>query len=556
MKLLVSSAIGLLVLGGASGARAQTEITLIAPGGIRAAVERLIPDFERKTGYKVKATFGSGNGTKAQVTRGEAFDVPIVQPPYPEVLASGNVVAASATPLASISVGIAVKQGARKPDISTPDAVKRALLAAKSISYPNPAGGAAAGVSFEATLKQLGIAEQLEPKIKRSQGGAAAMKMVAGGEAEIGLTFLSEMDEPGLEIVGPLPKEIAPPTSLVAFISAHAKDPAAAKALVQYLASPEASAAYKAQHMEPASPVLGAGNFSHIVENLERSVVFYRDVIGLESTGNARPFDPNPAIMKMGNTIGAQSRIAVLKVPGFDMGLELIEYKDIDRKPAHPRFQDPGAANLVVRFKDLDSVVARLKKAEAHILTAGAVPAAIGGRSRYLFAQDPDGFVLELSQPDPLPANAAQSSGNVIGGGIEVAVEDAAKTAAFYRDVLAFQPSEPGAYNGDKLMTNTAGTPGAQFRESRAPIPGISVNLNWIEFKSIDRKPLRTRVQDPGTALIQLRVHDLDALLKKIKAGGGAIVSVDEQPVQIGNFGRIAIARDPNNLFLELIERP
>jgi molybdate transport system substrate-binding protein len=251
MKLLLSSAMVLLVLGGYE-VRAQTEITLIAPGGIRAAVERLLPDFERKTGHKVKATFGSGNGTKAQVARGESFDVPIVQPPYPEVLASGNVVAATATPLASVSLGVAVRQGARKPDISTPDAVKRALLAAKSISFPNPAGGAAAGVTFEAMLKQLGIAEQLEPKLKPAQGGAAAMMMVANGEAEIGLTFLSEMDDSGLDIVGPLPTKIAPPTILVGFVSAHAKDPAAAKALVSYLAAPEAAKIYKAQHMEPA----------------------------------------------------------------------------------------------------------------------------------------------------------------------------------------------------------------------------------------------------------------------------------------------------------------
>jgi predicted enzyme related to lactoylglutathione lyase len=395
----------------------------------------------------------------------------------------------------------------------------------------------------------------LEPKIKKAQGGAAAMMMVASGEAEIGFTFLSEMDEPRLDIVGPLPREIAPPTTLVGFVSAHAKNPTAAKALVDFLASSAAAAVYKAQHMEPAPAIIGAGNFSHIVENLDRSIAFYRDVIGLELTGNPRPFDPNPAIMKMGNTIGAQSRVAVLKVPGFDMGLELIEYKDIDRKPAHPRFQDPGAANLAVRLKDLDTVVARLKKSDAHILTAGQTPAAVNGRSRYLFIQDPDGFVLELTQPDPLPSTAAQAAGNVIGGGVEVCAEDAAKTAAFYRDALGFQPNEPSAYNGDKVMTDTAGTPGAEFRQSRAQIPGMSVNLTWIEFRKIDRKPLRTRVQDPGTALVQLRVRNLDALLPKIKAGGGTIVSVGEQPVQIGTFGRIAIARDPNNFFLELIER-
>src|SRR5579864_4473114 len=166
MRHLIWSAIFALVLGNPYSARAQSEVTLVAPGGIRAAIEQLIPGFERKTGIKVKAIFGSGNGTKRQVTQGEAFDVPVVQPPYPEVLASGNVVASSATPLATVAVGVAVRKGAPKPDISTPDAVKRTLLAAKSVAYPNPAGGAAAGVSFDATLKKLGIAEQMEPKLK------------------------------------------------------------------------------------------------------------------------------------------------------------------------------------------------------------------------------------------------------------------------------------------------------------------------------------------------------------------------------------------------------
>ena len=100
-----------LLLTISSAARAQSEVTLIAPGGIRAAVEKLIPGFEKKTGYKVNATFGSGGGTKQQVVHGDVFDVPIVQPPYPDVIASGNVVESTATPLASVAVGICVKQG-------------------------------------------------------------------------------------------------------------------------------------------------------------------------------------------------------------------------------------------------------------------------------------------------------------------------------------------------------------------------------------------------------------------------------------------------------------
>lgn len=250
MKSLLSSAVIALTLCAPSSAIAD-EVTLVAPGGIRAAIEKMIPDFEKKTGHKVKATFGSGGGTKQQVARGEPFDVPIVQPPYPEVIASGHVVANTETPLATVAVAVAVRKGAPKPDVSTPEAVKRMLLAAKSISYPDPAGGAAAGVSFDKTLEKLGIAEQMKPKIKLAQGGAAAMAMLAKGDVEIGLTFLSEMEDPGVDAVGPLPREISTPTALVGFLSAHAKAPEAARALLKYLSSSDAAKVYKASGMQP-----------------------------------------------------------------------------------------------------------------------------------------------------------------------------------------------------------------------------------------------------------------------------------------------------------------
>src|SRR4029077_17017681 len=111
------------------------------------------------TGHKVTATFGSGGGTKERVIQGESFDVPIVQLPLEPVIASGHVVPASETPLATVAVGVAVRTGAPKPDISAADAGKRLLLGSKAISYPNAASGAAAGMSFNETLQKLGIAE-------------------------------------------------------------------------------------------------------------------------------------------------------------------------------------------------------------------------------------------------------------------------------------------------------------------------------------------------------------------------------------------------------------
>src|SRR5579862_4858415 len=247
--LLVVSAI--ILFGFSPNALRAQEVTLIAPGGMRCPMDKMQPDFEKAIGHPVKATIGSGGATHKQVVAGEAFDVPIVQPPYQDVIASGNVVASSETPLANVSIGVAVKKGAPKPDISSPEAVKRMLLAAKSISYPDGARGAAAGVSFDETLKKLGISDQMQRQIKRAQGGAGAMAMAAKGEVEVGLTFLSEMETPGIDIVGPLPREISTPTFLVGFVSSHAKDPAAAKALLAYLSSPAAAAVYKKQGMQP-----------------------------------------------------------------------------------------------------------------------------------------------------------------------------------------------------------------------------------------------------------------------------------------------------------------
>jgi molybdate transport system substrate-binding protein len=226
------------------------DVTLIAPGGMRCPVDRITPDFERKTGHKVKATIGSGGGTHQQVVKGDAFDVPIVQPPYQDVIASGNVVPGSETPLATVAVVVAVKKGSRKPDISTPDAVKKMLLAAKAISYPNGAAGAAAGVSFDATMKKLGVFDEMQPKIKRVQG-VTLMQLLTKGDIDVAITFSSEIDDPGVEVVGALPASISTPTGLVGFVSSHTKAPEAAKALLSYLASSDAAAAYKACMMKP-----------------------------------------------------------------------------------------------------------------------------------------------------------------------------------------------------------------------------------------------------------------------------------------------------------------
>jgi molybdate transport system substrate-binding protein len=250
MKSLVAAGLLLLLLDPIN-ARAQ-EVTLIAPGGMRCPIDRMVPDIEKKTGLKVKPTIGSGGATHQQVVRGEAFDVPIVQPPLTDVIQSGHVVAGSETPLATVAIVVAVRKGDRKPDISTPDAVKRMLLAAKAISYPDGAGGrgGAAGVSFDNTQMKLGIYEEMKPKVRRVQG-VSLMQLLLRGDIDVAITFASEINDPGVEVVGVLPASISTPTALVGFISAHTKVPDAAKTVLTYLSSTDAAAAYRACSMRP-----------------------------------------------------------------------------------------------------------------------------------------------------------------------------------------------------------------------------------------------------------------------------------------------------------------
>jgi lactoylglutathione lyase len=304
--------------------------------------------------------------------------------------------------------------------------------------------------------------------------------------------------------------------------------------------------------------VVGVGGFSHIVANVEKSVAFYRDVLGLEMPNPVRAFDSTQWIIDMGNTPGAQSRPAILHIPGSKLGVELIDYKDIDRQAAHPRFQDPGAASLILTVRDMDAMMAKLKAAYVHINSKGGEPATLRGPNgaigHVVFVRDPDGFFIEISQRTPAPPTTAPDTSNIIGGAFEVIVADLDQTLHLYRDVLGFQTLPPTAWDGNKLMMDTAGTPGAQFRRSAALIPGTSVMMAFMEFKDIDREPLHSRVQDPGTPILQVGVRDIDATVKALKAAGATVISKNGEPVLNGT-SKFCIVRDPNNLFLELFQR-
>jgi molybdate transport system substrate-binding protein len=243
-------AAGALLLGISPGAQAQTEVTLLAPNPIRRTLVKVVPGFD-KTGYTAKMTLGGGLGTRRQVARGEIFDVSIILPPFPEALASGNIDPKSATTIARLTLALGVKKGAPKPDISTPEALRKTLLAAKTVALVDPSIGSDGNAAHEA-LQKLGVIDLIDSRIKLARTATATAELVGQGQADLCIYYLNEMEKNDMvDVVGRLPEKFAPPVNVVAFISTHVKDAKAAKALVDYLSSPEAEAIYKENGLLP-----------------------------------------------------------------------------------------------------------------------------------------------------------------------------------------------------------------------------------------------------------------------------------------------------------------
>ena len=230
------------------------EIKVASPGTFKQVLTALGPQFEKETGNKLVATFQTvGQHLAAIRSGGEDFDVAILTPDAIDALAKeGKIVPGSRTDLARVGVGVVVRAGAPLPDISTVEAFKRALLAAKSVAYIDPKAGGSSGIYVARLLARLGIADEVNAKAILVQGGAVA-DHIADGEAEIGIHQISEiLPVAGVTLVGPLPAEIQNFTVYAAGIGAAAKNGAAARALVNFLSGPHAVPIIKSSGMEPA----------------------------------------------------------------------------------------------------------------------------------------------------------------------------------------------------------------------------------------------------------------------------------------------------------------
>jgi molybdate transport system substrate-binding protein len=256
-RLINISAMTMVMAASLAGSTVTTraaELTFFCPGALQSSAEELLPEFKRSTGHNVKAVFTSTGLITRRVRNGEAADLAIVLPEqWEDIKKEGKLDPTVRVVIAKVGAGVFVKKGAAKPDISSVEAFKRALLNAKSIALADPAAGGPVGIYATALIERLGISAELKPKIKLIGGGVAPVEPVVKGDAEIGLTTISEIiqSQPAIEMVGPLPPEIQTFLVFTAAIPRNAKESTAAKALLEFFISPRAISILKAKGLEP-----------------------------------------------------------------------------------------------------------------------------------------------------------------------------------------------------------------------------------------------------------------------------------------------------------------
>lgn len=241
----------LVILAGWVSAGEAAEVKVLSAGAVRGIVTDLAETFQRETGHTVTLTFGPVGVVRQKLAAGEPADVVIMTDvAIDEMVEKGAVRPGTRTDIARTAIGVGVKEGAPRPDISTPEALKQTLLTAKSLVYVDPAQGATSGIHFAAVLQRLGIAEAVQGKTQLVPGGYPAEK-VAKGEAEIVVNQISEiLPVKGVILVGPLPKDLQKITVYSAGLAARSTAPETARAFITFMATPAFKAKFAAAGLD------------------------------------------------------------------------------------------------------------------------------------------------------------------------------------------------------------------------------------------------------------------------------------------------------------------
>jgi catechol 2,3-dioxygenase-like lactoylglutathione lyase family enzyme len=305
----------------------------------------------------------------------------------------------------------------------------------------------------------------------------------------------------------------------------------------------------------PKAVVLGTGSFTSFVEDMDRSLAFYRDAFGMEvpalPASGQRPYNQaNPDLFRFFDIPGAKERHQSARITGTRVTLELMEIQQVPHQTIALRVQDPGNAALVFIVRDIEPVLARATQAKAAVVTPGGKPVTFADGARSILLRDIDGRFIELRQLMTPPISGTLETVDIRDMRLSITVNDMDATMRVYRDVLGFTVEGETKFTPDAAMRSLTGLTKAEVRRSRVQAPGSQLWIEFVEFKGVERKPLSMKIQDRGAARLQLRVEDVDAIVTAVKAAGLKILSTDgvAQPIPPNLKG--ALVADPNNFLL------
>ena len=326
---------------------------------------------------------------------------------------------------------------------------------------------------------------------------------------------------------------------------------AAAVVAAAYAQAP-APAPAQGQPLTPA-PVKGVTTgFMHAIHatnNVETTLAFYREVFGLDA--KVQPF-ANPGVPLLTNSPGVNLRVAMMRIPGQGFNFELTEFTNTDRKPARPRLTDPGAPHMKILVRDLEPVMAAVKKRGADVITRSGAPVTMpDGLTKRIFLRDPDGYIVEAIQAPPGTEGPA---GNVLGSIMGLTIGGMDASMKFWRDTLGWEFSEPAEWTRASHVVDLMGLPDtAEVRPVRAMVPGSTARIEMIEFRGVQGTPFDLRVPDPGASGMAIRVAAIQDLLPKMKSAGVRVISKDQALVEWDAKTRNVFVKDPNGLLIELV---
>lgn len=368
--------------------------------------------------------------------------------------------------------------------------------------------------------------------------------------------------------------------------AAQAPPPPGAPAGPGALPAPQPTQAIAPAPRAAAGAVVGVGPYLHLIDDLDRSLAFYRAVLGTEPGGSAESlsWSRNEQVAVMYGAPGAEIRTATLPVPGSPMPVELVAWRGVQSRPrVTPRVVDPGAAVLLLFVRDIDGMVTAATAAGGTVVTPGGRPIALGS-GRFVMLRDPDGFFIELLQIDPMPPGALPT-GRVALARFRTTAADAVRTRRFYADALGFELPEAGAMRVDPLLNGIMGTGARPSRLVTARIPGTALAFEIADYGAIatvaqaapaadtaarggragrgGRAPARTAGRGAGAqaaprpspvgiggSMLRLQVADIDAVFARVTAAGARPVT--RRPITLKDNRRMVIVHDPDGLLVQL----